>query len=62
VVVSLVVVFGGHPLNFVRNTGYVEIIMEQLVTDVPGCIHYASEEFRLESLNCFYCGWFGASP
>jgi hypothetical protein len=53
VVVRLVVVFGDHPLNFVRNTGYVEIIMEQLVTDVPGCIHYASEEFRLESLNCF---------
>jgi hypothetical protein len=53
VVVCLVVVFGGHALNFVCNTGYVEIIMEQFVADVPECIDYASEEFRLESLNYF---------
>jgi hypothetical protein len=53
VVVRPVVVFGGHPLNFVRNTGYVEIIMEQFVADVPECIDYACEEFRLESFNCF---------
>jgi len=38
VVVRLVVVFGGYSLNFIRNTGYVEISMEQLVVDVPGCI------------------------
>jgi hypothetical protein len=37
VVVCLAVVFGGHSLNFVCNTGYVEIIMEQVVADVPGC-------------------------
>ena len=30
-VVRLVVVFGGYSLNFVRNTEYVEISMEQLV-------------------------------
>jgi hypothetical protein len=49
VVVRLDVIFGGHSLNFVRNTGYVEVIMEQLVADVPGCIYYSSEEFRLET-------------
>jgi hypothetical protein len=53
VVVRFVVVFGGHALNFVCNTGYVEIIMEQFVADVPECIDYASEEIRLESLNYF---------
>ena len=53
-VVRLVVVFGGYSLNFVRNTGYVEISMEQLVVDVSGCIYYVSEEFRLESLDYFY--------
>ena len=36
VVVRLVVVFGGYSLNFVRNTGYREISMKQLVVDVPG--------------------------
>ena len=44
-VVRLVVVFGGYSLNFVSNTGYVEISMEQLVVDIPGCIYYVSEEF-----------------
>jgi hypothetical protein len=53
VVVRLVVIFGGQSMNFVRNTGYVEIIMKHLVADVPGCIYYSSEEFRLESLNSF---------
>jgi hypothetical protein len=53
VVVCLAVVFDGHSLNFVCDTGYVEIIREQSVADVPGCIYYASEEFRLESLNYF---------
>jgi hypothetical protein len=53
VVVRLVVIFGGRSLDFVRNIGYVEIIMEQVVADVPGCIYYSSEEFRLESLNYF---------
>jgi len=53
VVVRLVVIFGGHSPNFFRNTGHVEIIMEQLVADVPGCIYYSSEKFQLESLNCF---------
>jgi len=62
VVVLLVVVFGGYSLNFVRNTGYVEISMEQLVVDVPACIYYVSEEFRLESLDYFYSSWFGGSP
>jgi hypothetical protein len=38
VVVRLVVVFGGHALNFVCNTGYVEIIMELFVADVPGAL------------------------
>jgi len=53
VVVRLVVIFGGRLLNFVRNTGYAEIIMQQLVAEVPGSIYYASEGFRLEALNCF---------
>jgi hypothetical protein len=53
VVVRLVVIFGGHSPNFVRNTGYVETIMKQLVVDVPGCIYYSSEEFRLETLKYF---------
>jgi hypothetical protein len=53
VVVRLGVIFGGHSLDFVRNTGYVEIIVKQVVADVPGCIYYSSEEFRLESLNYF---------
>ena len=52
-VVRLVVVCGGYSLNFVRNTGYVEISMEQLVVNVPGCIYYVSEEFRLKSLDYF---------
>jgi hypothetical protein len=47
------VIFGGHSLYFVRNTGHVEITMEQVIADVPGCIYYSSEEFRLESLNYF---------
>jgi hypothetical protein len=50
VVARLVVIFGGRSPNFIRNTGYVEIIMERLVADVPRCIYYTSEEFRLESL------------
>ena len=53
VVVRLHVIFGDRSLNFFRNAGHVEIIMEQLVADVPGCIDYSSEEFRLESLNYF---------
>jgi hypothetical protein len=53
VVVCLVVVFGGHSQNFVCNTGYVEIIVEQFVADAPGCIYYASEKSGLESLNYF---------
>jgi hypothetical protein len=53
VVVRLGVIFGSHSLYFVRNTRYVEIIREQVVADVPGCIYYSSEEFRLESLNYF---------
>jgi len=53
-VVVCLVVFGGHSLNFVCVTGYVRIIMEQVVADIPGCIVNASEEFRLESLNYFY--------
>jgi hypothetical protein len=52
-VVRLCVIFGCHSLDFVRNTGYVEIIVKQVVADVPGCIYYSSEEFRLESLNYF---------
>ena len=52
-VVRLHVIFGDPSLNFFRNTGHVEIIMEQLVADVPGCIDYSSEELRLESLNYF---------
>jgi hypothetical protein len=51
VLLCIVVVFGGHSLNFVCDTEYVEIIMEQVVADVPECIDCASEEFRLESLN-----------
>ena len=38
-VVRLVVVFGGYSLNFIRSTGNVEISMEQLVEDIPGCIY-----------------------
>ena len=52
-VVRLVVIFDGQSPDFFRNTGYVEMIMEQLVADVPGCIYYSSEKFRLESLNRF---------
>ena len=52
-VVRLVVVFGGYSLNFVRNTGCVEIGMEQLVGDVPVCIYCVSEEFRLQLLDYF---------
>ena len=47
VVVRLVVILGGHSPDFFRNTGYVEIIMEQYVADVPGCIYCSSEKFRL---------------
>jgi hypothetical protein len=54
VVVRFVVIFGGRSPNFVRNTGYVEIIMERLVADVPGCIYCSSEEFRLELLKYFF--------
>jgi len=44
-VVVCLVVFGGHPPNFVCDTRYVEIIMEQFIADIPGCIDYASEDF-----------------
>jgi hypothetical protein len=53
VVVRLVIIFGGHSLNSVRNTGYVKIIVEQSAADVPRCVYYSSEKFRLESLNHF---------
>ena len=53
VVVCLVVVFGGHPPNFVCDTEYVKIIMEQVIADIPGCIDCASEDFWLETLNYF---------
>ena len=49
----LVVICGGHSLNFVRNTGCMEIIVELSAADVPGCVYCSSEEFRLESLNQF---------
>ena len=49
-VVRLVIICGGHSLNFVRNTGYVEIIVEQSAADVPGCVYCSSEKFQLESL------------
>jgi hypothetical protein len=42
VVARLDVIFGSHSLNFVRNTGYVEIIMKHLVANVPGCIYYSA--------------------
>ena len=45
VVVCLVVVFGGHPPNFVCDTRYAKIIMEQVIADIPGCIDCASEDF-----------------
>jgi len=44
-VVVCLLVFGGHPPNFVCDTGYVEIIMEQVIADIPGCIDCASEDF-----------------
>ena len=53
VAVRLVVISDGHSPNFVRNIGYMKIIMEQFVTDAPRCIYYSSETFRLESLNRF---------
>jgi len=53
VIVRLVVVFGGCSLNFIRSTWYVEIIMEQMVVDVPGRIYCVSEEFRFESSGYF---------
>jgi len=53
VVVRLVVLFGGYSLNFVRNIGYVEISMEQLIVNVPGCVYCVSEEFRLISLDYY---------
>jgi len=45
VVVCLVVAFGGHPPNVACDTGYVGIIMEQVIADIPGCIECASEDF-----------------
>ena len=45
VVVCLLVVFGGHPPNIVCDTGYVKIVMEQVIADIPGCIDCASEDF-----------------
>jgi len=45
VVLCLVVVCGGHPSNFVCDTGYVKIVMEQVIADIPGCIDCASEDF-----------------
>jgi hypothetical protein len=48
--VRLVVIFGGRSPNFVRNTGYVKIIMERLVADVPECIYYSSEEWNRWSI------------
>jgi hypothetical protein len=53
VVVRLVVILGGHSLNFVRNAGYMKVIVEQSAADVPRCVYYSSEKFRLESLNQF---------
>ena len=44
-VVGLLVLFGGHPPNFVCDTGCVKIIMEQVIADIPGCIDCASEDF-----------------
>ena len=52
-VVRLGVVFGDLSLNFVRNTRYVEIVVNRLVADVPRCVCYVSKKFRLKSLNCF---------
>ena len=52
-VVRLVIIFGGHSLNFVRNAWYMKIIVERSAADVLGCVYYSSEEFRLESLNQF---------
>ena len=44
-VVRLVIIFGGHSLNFVRNAGYVKIIVEQSVAGVPRCVYYSFEKF-----------------
>ena len=44
-VVCLVVVFGGHPPDFFCDTGYMKIIMKQVIADIPGCIECASEDF-----------------
>ena len=52
-VVCLGIVFGDLSLNFVRNTRYVEIVVNRLVADVPRRVYCGSKKFRLKSLNCF---------
>ena len=44
-VVRLVLIFGGHPLNFFRNAGYMKIIVERSVADVPGCVTVVLRSF-----------------
>jgi hypothetical protein len=46
VVVGLIIICGGHSLNFVCNTGYMKIIVEHSAADVPRCIYYSSEKIR----------------
>ena len=50
VVVRLVIICGGHSLNFVRNAGYMKVVVERSAADVPRCVYCSSEKFRLESM------------
>ena len=57
-----VFVFVGVDSNHVLYVRDVEIIVQDLVGDVPMCITEHSEHFRLECLENLGIAWLAASP
>jgi len=50
------------PLDFARHNIHLQVSVEVIVSNVPGCIDHVPEYFLLESLYNVYITLFGATP
>ena len=49
------------PLDFARHNIHLQVSVEVIVSNVPGCIDHVPEYFVLESLYNIYIALFGAT-
>jgi hypothetical protein len=50
------------PLDFARHNIHLQVSVEVIVSNVPGCIDHVPEYFVLESLYNVYISLLGANP